>query len=257
MAHPASLKGKLRSGDVALGSWVTLAHPAVAEIMAKTGFDWLAIDLEHSVIALREAEELIRIVELCGVTPLVRISANDPVEIKRVMDAGAHGIIVPMVNCKEDAERAISAVHYPTRGQRSVGLARAQGYGTRFDEYREWLRNEAIVIVQVEHIESVRNLDGILNAEGVDGFIVGPYDLSGSLGEPGRFESPAMIEALKEILRIAEARNAVAGFHVVSPQPDSAVQKIKEGYRLVAYGVDMLFLGEMSRTGLRVIKDQI
>ena len=151
----------------------------------------------------------------------------------------------------------MSAVYYPNVGRRSVGLARAQGYGVRFDEYRDWLRREAIVIVQVEHIDSVRNSDEILNTEGVDGFIVGPYDLSGSLGEPGRFESPAMIEALKEILRIAEARNTVAGFHVVSPDPDSAVKKIKEGYRLVAYGVDMLFLGEMSRKGLRAIKDQI
>ena len=104
-----SLKAELNASRQTIGSWITLAHPAIAEIMAKAGFDWLAVDLEHSVITIREAEELIRVIDLCGVVPLVRLSANDPVEIKRVMDAGAHGVIVPMVNSVAEAERAISA----------------------------------------------------------------------------------------------------------------------------------------------------
>lgn len=252
----SSLKETLRSGGVTIGSWITLAHPAIAEIMAKAGFDWLVVDLEHSVITIREAEELIRIIELCGVVPLVRLSANDPVLIKRVMDAGAHGVIVPMVNSSEDAELAVAAVKYPPLGGRGVGLARAQGYGTRFDEYKTWLDQESVVIVQVEHIKAVQWLSRILSTEGVDGFIVGPYDLSGSLGVPGQFEHPAMVEALQEILRIGGSQKAAAGYHVVPPQPDLVLQKVQEGYRLVAYSVDMLFLGEMCRTGLQEIKDR-
>ena len=105
-----SLKTKLENHELTIGTWLTLAHPAIAEIMVKAGFDWITIDLEHSVITIREAEEMIRIIELGGSVPLVRLSANDPVQIKRVMDAGAHGVIVPMVNSKEDVEQIVSAV---------------------------------------------------------------------------------------------------------------------------------------------------
>ncbi len=129
-----SLKQKMRSGQQTVGSWITLAHPAIAEIMARAGFDWLVVDLEHSVITIREAEELIRTISLCGATPLVRLTANDAAQIKRVMDAGAHGIVVPMVKTKEDAVRAVSAVQYPPTGTRGVGLARAQGYWATFNE---------------------------------------------------------------------------------------------------------------------------
>jgi 2-dehydro-3-deoxyglucarate aldolase len=240
---------------VALGSWIQLAQPANAEIMAAAGFDWLTVDLEHSVITIREAEELIRIISLSGVVPLVRVSSNDAVQIKRVMDAGAGGVIVPMVNTREEAERAIAAVHYPPQGSRGVGLARAQGYGARFQEYCEWLSRESIVIVQIEHIEAVRNLDGIFSVKGIDGFMVGPYDLSGSLGIPGQFEHREMRKALAEIRRVAAQHPRVApGFHVVSSRPELVKQKIREGYRLIAYSTDMIFLGESCRSGLKAIR---
>ncbi len=117
-----------------IGSWITIGHPTIAEIMADSGFHWLAVDLEHSIITIREAEELIRIIDLKGVIPLVRLSSNNEVQIKRVMDAGSHGVIVPMVRTVQDAQYAISAVKYPPKGNRGVGLARAQGYGVRFDD---------------------------------------------------------------------------------------------------------------------------
>ena len=157
-----NLKGKLKNKEVTIGSWITLAHPAIAEIMAKAGFDWLVVDLEHSVITISEAEELIRVIELCGVDPLVRLSANDPTQIKRVMDAGAHGVIAPMVNTREDAIAVVNAVKYPPAGTRGVGLARAQGYGTNFEKYKDWVAKESIVVVQVEHIKAVDDLEDIL-----------------------------------------------------------------------------------------------
>ncbi|MCX7966349.1 MAG: aldolase/citrate lyase family protein, partial [Syntrophorhabdaceae bacterium] len=144
------LKKDLKNGRITVGSWITLYQPAIAEIMARAGFEWLVVDLEHSVITIREAEELIRIITLCGSVPLVRLSSNDSVQIKRVMDAGAHGIIVPMVNTEDEAKKAVEAVYYPPYGKRGVGLARAQGYGVDFEQYRDWLKDNAIVIVQIE-----------------------------------------------------------------------------------------------------------
>jgi len=108
-----TLRERLRKKELVLGSWVTLAHPAIAEILCAAGFDWLAVDLEHSVITIGEAEELIRVIELAGTTPLVRLTSNDANLIKRIMDAGAHGIIVPMINTAQDADRAVAAVAGP------------------------------------------------------------------------------------------------------------------------------------------------
>lgn len=250
-----SLKRKLASRQVTLGSWIQLAHPAIAEIMARAGFDWLTVDLEHSTIDLAEAEQLIRTIELCGVAPLVRLSSNDPVQIKRVMDAGAHGIIVPTVNRPEEAEAAVAAVLYPPRGRRGVGLARAQGYGTRFEAYRSWLATESVVIAQIEHIDGVRNLEAILSVPGIAGFLVGPYDLSASLGVPGEFTHPEVRKALATIRRIAARHPAVAaGYHVVPPQPELVSAKIREGYRLIAYSTDMIFLGHACREGVQGIR---
>ena len=130
-----SLKERLRKKEVTIGSWITLGHPSVAEIMAKAGFDWLTVDMEHSAITLHQAQQLIQVIELSGVVPLVRVGENDPNLIKRVMDAGAHGVIVPMVNSKEDAEKAVRSVKYPPRGFRGVGLARAQKYGADFEGF--------------------------------------------------------------------------------------------------------------------------
>jgi len=251
------LKEKLNNRELTVGSWITLAHPAIAEIMAKAGFDWLTVDLEHSVITIREAEELIRVIDLCGVVPLVRLSANDPVQIKRVMDAGAHGVIVPMVNSAEEARKAVEAVRYPPDGKRGVGLARAQGYGSSFEKYKNWVNRESIVIVQVEHIKAVENLDTILSVEGVDGFIVGPYDLSGSLGIPGQFDNELMIEAMSKIKTFMRNSSKIPGYHVVEPDVDQFQQRVREGYRFLAYSVDIRMLDTCCRAAINKIKVQI
>jgi 2-dehydro-3-deoxyglucarate aldolase len=245
------IKEKMQSGEVSIGSWITLAHPAIAEIMAKAGFDWLAVDMEHSVITIREAEELIRVIDLCGVTPLVRLSTNDPVQIKRVMDAGAHGVIVPMVNSADEAEQAVGAVRYPPQGVRGVGLARAQGYGASFDKYLNWVNEESVVIVQVEHIDAVNDLKSILSVDGVDGFIVGPYDLSGSLEIPGQFDHPLMKKAIGRIISVGTASGKVPGIHIVEPDVEALKHRIKQGYRFVAYSVDIRMLDCSCREGLK------
>ncbi len=239
-----SLKAKLKDSQLTIGSWITLADTAVAEIMANSGFDWLTVDMEHSVITLDKVQELIRVIGLCGIPALVRVGENNQNLIKRVMDAGAHGVIVPMVNSKEDALRAVNSVKYPPFGSRGVGLARAQGYGFCFNEYKKWLQAESVVIVQIEHIEAVENLEEILSVNGVDGFIVGPYDLSGSLGKPGDFKDTKMQEALREIIRVANKLKKPAGFHVIMPCEKDLLKKIKEGYKFLGFSLDTIYLGQ-------------
>lgn len=251
------LKKKLRRKTVTVGSWITIGHTAIAEIMAQAGFDWLAIDMEHSAITLHEAQQLIQIIELCGVTPLVRVGENSPYLIKRVMDAGAHGVIVPMVNTKEEARNAVHAVKYPPFGIRGVGLARAQGYGMDFEGYKNWVRQNSVVIVQIEHIKAIENLEDILSTEGVDGFFVGPYDLSGSLGIPGQLKHPKIIKLLEEVMRVSQRHTVIPGFHVVQPDVEGVAMKIKEGYKFIGYSLDTLFLGTKCKEDVKAIRRKI
>lgn len=248
-----SLKSKLRKRQLTIGSWITLGHTSLAEIMAKAGFDWLTVDMEHSAITLYEAQQLVQVIELSGCAPLVRVGTNDANLIKRVMDTGAHGVIVPMINSREDAEQAVGAVKYPPQGFRGVGLARAQSYGTDFDGYRKWNETESIVIVQIEHIKAVENLEAILSVEGVDAFIVGPYDISTSLGVPGQFDHPQMTTVLSKVMDTAGRLKAVAGYHVVPPDTGQVLEKVRQGYRFLAYSTDFLFLGDSCRKGLDAI----
>ncbi len=249
-----NLKQALRKRSATIGSWITLGHPAIAEIMAKAGFDWLTIDLEHSAITLDQAQQLIQVIELCGVTPLVRVGENSPYLIKRVMDAGAHGVIVPMVNTAEEAKSAVDAVKYPPVGRRGVGLGRAQGYGFEFERYRDWSREKSVVIVQIEHIDAINNLREILRVDGIDGSIVGPYDLSGSLGVPGDFKNPAMRKALQSYETVATQLGKPKGFHIVHPEKKTVMEYRERGYSFLALGLDTLFLGTGCGETVSIVK---
>ena len=251
---PLRLKDKLQSGQLTLGSWITLGHPAIAEILARIGFDWLVVDLEHSTISLEQAGELIRVIELSGVAPLVRLTSNDENQIKRIMDAGAHGIVVPMVNSAEDARSAVSATRYAPHGTRGVGLARAQGYGVDFQDYMEWQKNSPVVIVQIEHKAALANLEEILSVPGVDGYLIGPYDLSCSMGIPGEFSHPDMIENLNLIRAAGQKLNVPGGLHIVEPDVDSLSKCIAGGNRFIAYSVDIRMLDVSARVGMSVLK---
>lgn len=240
---------------LSIGSWITVGHTAIAEIMASAGFDWLAIDLEHSTITLRETEELIRIIDLKEVVPFVRLSSNNSEQIKRVMDAGAHGVIVPMVNTVDEALAAVQAVKYPPVGKRSFGLARAQGYGPTFDSYVKWQRDHTYVVVQIEHIDAVKNLGDILAVPGVDAYFVGPYDLSGSLGIPGQFKHPEFLKAMEEIKSVCVKSNVPGGVHIVEPNVDQLSESIKNGHTFIAYSIDTRMLDVSSRYGLESISE--
>ena len=249
-----SLKEKINKKEVTVGSWITIGDCSVAEIMAKSGFDWLVVDMEHSAIDISIAQDLIRIIDLCGVTPLVRVGENDATIIKRVMDAGAQGVIVPMVNTKADALKAVASVKYPPVGTRGVGLARAQGYGLGFNEYKEWVNEGSIVIVQIEHIDAVKNLEDILSVAGVDGFIIGPYDLSASMGKPGVFDDPEVKKALEKVKEISANYDVTPGFHVIPPDAAEIFKKVEEGYKFIAFSLDSLFFSVKCTQEMEKIK---
>jgi len=235
---------KLKSKELTIGSWISFGFTQTCEIMTKTSFDWLVIDMEHTAIDFNQCLNLIQIIESNGVAPLVRVGANDPLLIKRAMDAGAHGIIVPMVNTASDAQKAIESLYYPPIGCRGVGLGRAQNYGVEFEKYKEWSKTEIIFIPQIEHIEGVNNLENILALEEVDGFIIGPYDLSGSLNVPGQWNHPEVIEALNKVKKVLSQNLKPGGFHVVHSNHKELGQRIADGYTFIAYGDDMIFFAE-------------
>ena len=250
-----SLKQQLLDRKITIGSWISLGNTSISEIFAKSGLDWVVVDLEHSVISIKEVAEQIRAIDLCGVSPLVRLTSNDSDQIKRIMDAGAHGIIVPMTKTADDARSAVASTRYEPKGTRGVGLARAQGYGINFNEYLAWQETSSIVIVQIEHIDAIENLDEILKVDGVDGLIIGPYDLSASMGIPGQFDNPEYIEALGEIKRSALKRKCFIGLHIVEPNPEHLRKAISEGYNFIAYSVDIRILDHTIREAVSVFKE--
>jgi len=244
MMKPVDLKHKLAEKELTVGSWLSWGFSPVTEVMAKAGFEWLVIDLEHTAIDYGEALQMIQTIELVGCVPLVRVGNNDPLIIKRVLDSGACGIIVPMINSAKEAKRAVDAAYYPPRGNRGVGLSRAQGYGMDFHGYRKRALERTVVIVQIEHILGVENLEEILSVDGVDGFIIGPYDLSGSLDQPGNFEHPDVLKALQRVKEVMYHSEKPGGYHVVQTSQDELKKRIDEGYRFIAYGDDMVMFAQ-------------
>lgn len=249
-----TLKEKLRNRENTIGSWITIGHQSVIDILAESDFDWLTIDMEHTTIDLNELQILIGFIQSHGMAALVRVSKNEEVIIKRVLDAGADGIIVPMVCSKEDAEKAVSFAKYPPSGKRGVGLNRGQRYGFGFDEYKDWVDKYMVVIAQIEHIDAVNNIKEIIQTPGIDGVIIGPYDLSGSLGIPGNYDEQIVRDALKKVEDVCLTYNKSMGYHVVEPNGALVIEKQKLGYNFIAFSTDFLFLGKKAYEEMGKIK---
>ncbi len=242
---------------VSIGSWITLGHFSIAEIMADAGFDWLCVDMEHSVIDYYEVEQLILAIESRGCVPYVRVGANDSTIIKRVLDAGAKGVIVPMINSEKDAIKAVDAVKYPPVGRRGVGLARAQGYGFDFENYSSTINAGTKVIAQIEHVDAVNNLEEILLVDGIDGTIIGPYDLSGSMGMPGKYDDPKVKDVLSSYEKISKKVGVPMGYHIIEPDHPLVLDKIRAGYEFIAFSLDTLFLGTICRDQIKRLREEL
>lgn len=244
----------MAAGELTIGTWVTLGHPSIAEILANAGFDWVAIDTEHSVITIDAVQALIRAIEPSGAEPLVRLANNDPVLIKRVMDAGAHGIIVPQVDNADLARAAVAAAYYPPTGTRGVGLARAQGYGADFEGYLRRLAEETVVVVMIEHAAAVEDIDAILSTSGVDGYLIGPYDLSASIGIPGQFDDERVVTMIERIREAGVRHGKPGGLHVVEPDPERFAVHTAQGFRFLAYSMDVRILDSVARRDLASLR---
>lgn len=251
------LKSKLARSELTIGSWITLGHPAIAEIMASAGFDWLVLDMEHSVLELGEVQTIIQVLDKQQCPAIVRLTSNQPDQIKRVMDAGATGVMVPMVKSAADAHAAIQSVYYPPRGQRGVGLARAQGYGASFPEYQRWLEQNAIVVVMIEHVDAINDIDAILSVPEIDAYIIGPYDLSGSMGRPGELNHTDVQAAIELVLRAGQRAEKPGGIHVIEPDPNALQQRIRSGFNFLGYTLDIRILDSLCRNHMQTIRSSL
>jgi len=224
-----------------LGSWMQLPNASVAEIMGKAGYDWIVVDLEHGSFNIETLVNVNRAIELGGAAPFVRLPNIDPKTIKDSLEAGARGLIFPMVESLEQLENAINWSLYPPLGTRGVGYSRANLFGKQFDEYYQ-NSSELVFVAQIEHINAVKNLGSILTAKHLDAIIVGPYDLSASMNLTAQFDHPEFKAAIESIKSQAVANNIPLGMHVVQPDSSELQSKIDEGYQFIAYSLDAVFL---------------
>ncbi|KPK64943.1 MAG: hypothetical protein AMK73_04445 [Planctomycetes bacterium SM23_32] len=254
-----NLRRELQAGRPVVGSWIDTCSPVVAELMAAAGFDFLTVDAEHSGADVTAAHALFQAVRSgnADCVPVVRLPGSDYATTKRYLDAGAAGVIAPLVNTPQQAEAVVAAAKYPPEGRRGVGFCRANMYGLRFEEAVASANDATLVCVQIEHTDAVECIDEILSVPGVDAVFIGPYDLSASLGITGQFDHPDMARATRRVLEAAARGGVAAGIHVVQPDTDEVARRIEEGYRLIAYSLDVTMLIHECRSGLSAIRRHI
>jgi len=227
---------------VLVGSWIQANSPTVAEVLADAGFDWIGVDMEHTEIGIESLAALLRAMRGRGTNPIVRVPTNDVMDIRRALDAGAGGVLVPLTSTAEQARGAVRAAKYPPAGVRGFAFCRANGWGADFQDYAARADAETAVIVMIETREGVENIDAILEVDGVDGVFIGPYDLSGSYGIPGQTSHPLVREACARVADACGRHDRSAGLHVVIPDDEAIRNAIDDGFNLVCLGVDVVFV---------------
>ncbi len=240
------IRNKLSSGGHSVGSWMQIPHASVAEIMGQAGYDWVAVDLEHGSISTHQLPDLFRALELGGTLPFARLAQGSTKDCKQALDAGAAGVIVPMVESARQLKSIHEACCWPPAGKRGVGFSRANLFGKHFSEYQEEAQSPFLVAM-IENIKAVEELPDILAVQGLDAILIGPYDLSASMGLTAKFEDRAFQEALLTIKSLSDKAVIPCGVHVVDPSPDELKRKIEEGYRFLAYSIDAVFLATHAR----------
>ena len=241
------LRKALLKREQTLGAWMQIGHTAIAEILARAGFDWICVDLEHGAINLETMADLFRTIDAFDCVPIARLPLNDPVWIHRSLDAGAKGLIIPMVKTAQEAQNAIEEAKYPPRGVRGYGYSRANMHGMDFETYRKSANDEIPMIMQIEHKDAIANLEEIVAVDGVDGLFIGPLDLSGSMRITGQMEHPDMIAALDRYRSVCHNAEISAGMHIVRPNSKNIQQAVNQGYTLIALGLDNVFIDESSK----------
>lgn len=250
------VKQALKAGQPSIGTWLSLGSITAARFLARSGFAWLTVDIEHSLVDWETATHMFGAIADAGCTALARVPGNRHDHIKRVLDNGAHGVVVPMVNSRAEAEAAVSACLYPPVGDRSVGgSVHSLNFQCSPSEYYAKANDEVIIVLQCEHIQAVENAESIFSVPGIDAVFVGPNDLAASMrskdGKPPSGEATA--QAMKQILAACKKCKVPAGVHCYSPEEARA--RIEEGWQFLAIGSELrMMMGAaediVKRTGL-------
>jgi len=240
-----NLRQKLLNGNFSIGTWQQIPSPSISEILANAGYDWIAIDMEHGSISIDQLPNIFRAIELSETLSLVRLAESSPRECKRALDAGAAGIIAPMINNGKQLLEIKEACCWPPMGNRGVGYSRANLFGKEFEHYTEEAK-APFLVAQIEHINAVENLEDILLVKGLDAILVGPYDLSASMNLTGNFQHKDFKNVIKKIMSVANDFNIPCGDHLLKLDSQLLIERIREGFRFIAYCTDGVFLNSAS-----------
>jgi 2-dehydro-3-deoxyglucarate aldolase len=243
----STFRQRLRSREPLFAGWTSIGHPQITEALALSGVDFIGIDIEHSTISLEQSQRIIAAAQAGGTVCLPRIASHNGEMIKRLLDSGADGIMVPMVSSVEEVERIIAWIKYPPAGRRSFGVARAQAYGDGFADYTSGWNALSPIIIQIETVEGVENIDQLLAFEEIDGAMVGPYDLSGSLGIPGQIDHPRVAEAGRHVVEACARAGRACGTQLVDPDVASMRKSVEDGYTFTVLSSDIFLLGTWAR----------
>jgi len=236
-----NIRKKLNANIPSIGSWIQIPNSSIAEIMGNSGYDWVAVDMEHGSVSTHLLPDLFRALELGGTLPLVRISEGSFQNIKEALDAGAGGIIVPMVESSNQLKDIRKVSQWPPSGKRGVGFSRANLFGKNFEKYKEEAQ-QPLLVAMIESAKAVRNLSSILSTKGLDAIFIGPYDLSASMGIMGEFQNKKFLKVINHILNLSNKYKISAGIHIVEPSKKNLSEKIKQGYKFIAYSLDSVML---------------
>ena len=247
-----NLRKRLRQGDLLLGTILSLDSPDVAEILSGIGFDWIFIDAEHSTLDPHHLKALFQAIGEAAPC-VVRLPALDEIAVKKTLDAGAAGLLVPQVNTAEQAELLVKWGRYYPAGSRGLGFGRAQGYGLKVGDYLENANENILLSVQAESAEAVKNIESIVQVAGLDAVLVGPYDLSASMGLPGQVEHPDVKAAIQHVAEVCFDANMPIGIFGMTAE---AVQPyIAQGFRFIVCGADTVLLGNAARHLLEQLRE--
>ncbi len=246
------LKNALRNRARVFSAWTSLSHPSITEIFTRTGVDFVGIDIEHSTISQEQSRQIISICQGGGSLCLPRVASHNMEMIKRLLDSGADGIIVPMVSSPEEVEKLISWCKYPPAGKRSFGIARGQGYGFDFSRYIATWNESSSLIVQIESVQGVENIEKILSYDEIDGAMIGPYDLSGSLGIPGQLDHPDVRSACEHVIRICREKSRACGTQIIEPNAKNMADAFSSGFTFLVLASDIFILWKWAE-GIRLL----
>jgi 2-dehydro-3-deoxyglucarate aldolase len=250
-----SLKSKFRDRKKVFAAWTSLSHPSITEIFTQTDVDFVGIDIEHSTISQEQSQRIIAACHARGKLCLPRVASHNMEMIKRLLDSGADGIILPMVNTPKEAKQLISWCKFIPEGIRSYGIARAQGYGFEFQDYIKNWNMCSSLIVQIESIEGVENIDKVLSCKEIDGVMIGPYDLSSSLGVPGELENPKVFQAEEKVIAACAKYQKACGTQIIEPDLDRVDKALSAGYTFVVLASDVFLLWKWSENMNNIINE--